>query len=196
MNKWILSSLCLLLSTQANSSVFNFTGEIEVHNEVIDIAFTLDNDAENVRVWTDSYQGGINFDPITALWNATDGRLIAENDDNSSINSATQTNFDSGFTLPTLESGNYIFTIATYNNFAAGTTLAEGFVFDSEQPVNLADWCQPASSCNMEPKWSVWLDGVDSAVAPIPEPSTYALMLGGLGLVGFMAYRRKENQKN
>lgn len=32
--------------------------------------------------------------------------------------------------------------------------------------------------------------------SPIPEPSTYALMLGGLGLVGFMAYRRKKTQKN
>jgi len=30
------------------------------------------------------------------------------------------------------------------------------------------------------------------AVSPIPEPSTYALMLGGLGLVGFMAYRRRK----
>ncbi len=28
--------------------------------------------------------------------------------------------------------------------------------------------------------------------APIPEPSTYALMLGGLGLVGFMSYRRRK----
>ena len=30
------------------------------------------------------------------------------------------------------------------------------------------------------------------AVSPIPEPSTYALMLGGLGMVGFMAYRRRK----
>ena len=31
-----------------------------------------------------------------------------------------------------------------------------------------------------------------SAVAVVPEPSTYALMLGGLGLVGLMARRRKQ----
>lgn len=31
-----------------------------------------------------------------------------------------------------------------------------------------------------------------TGVSPVPEPSTYALMLGGLGLVGFMAYRRKK----
>ena len=29
--------------------------------------------------------------------------------------------------------------------------------------------------------------------APVPEPSTYALMLGGLGMVGFMAYRRRKS---
>ncbi len=31
-----------------------------------------------------------------------------------------------------------------------------------------------------------------TGVSPVPEPSSYALMLGGLGLVGFMAYRRKK----
>lgn len=31
-----------------------------------------------------------------------------------------------------------------------------------------------------------------SAIAPIPEPETYALMLAGLGLVGFMAKRRRQ----
>ena len=30
--------------------------------------------------------------------------------------------------------------------------------------------------------------------SPIPEPSTYALMLGGLGLVGFMAVRRRNKK--
>ncbi|MDO9011164.1 MAG: FxDxF family PEP-CTERM protein [Gallionella sp.] len=35
--------------------------------------------------------------------------------------------------------------------------------------------------------WSV------STVSPIPEPETYAMLLAGLGLVGFMARRRKES---
>jgi len=36
---------------------------------------------------------------------------------------------------------------------------------------------------------------VSSPVAPIPEPETYALMLGGLGLVSFMARRRKAERR-
>lgn len=33
-----------------------------------------------------------------------------------------------------------------------------------------------------------------AAVTPIPEPSTYALMLAGLGLLGFAARRRKQKE--
>ena len=40
----------------------------------------------------------------------------------------------------------------------------------------------------------VWVDGANAlhiGVAPIPEPETYALLLAGLGMVGFMARRRR-----
>ena len=36
--------------------------------------------------------------------------------------------------------------------------------------------------------------GVTSFAAPVPEPETYAMLLAGLGLVGFMAKRRKPQQ--
>ena len=31
------------------------------------------------------------------------------------------------------------------------------------------------------------------AATPVPEPETYAMILAGLGLMGFMARRRKQN---
>jgi hypothetical protein len=33
---------------------------------------------------------------------------------------------------------------------------------------------------------------LNTGVAPIPEPETYALMLAGLGAMGFIARRRKQ----
>jgi hypothetical protein len=35
--------------------------------------------------------------------------------------------------------------------------------------------------------------GEHLVVSAVPEPQTYALMLGGLGLLGFMARRRKRS---
>jgi hypothetical protein len=32
--------------------------------------------------------------------------------------------------------------------------------------------------------------------APVPEPSTYAMLLAGLGLIGFVAYRRNDNSSD
>ena len=45
------------------------------------------------------------------------------------------------------------------------------------------------------------VQGIDSngdsawytATSPVPEPETYAMLLAGLGLLGFMAHRRKQN---
>jgi hypothetical protein len=33
-----------------------------------------------------------------------------------------------------------------------------------------------------------------SATIPIPEPDTYALMIAGLGVIGFIARRRQQQQ--
>jgi hypothetical protein len=32
----------------------------------------------------------------------------------------------------------------------------------------------------------------NATALPVPEPSTWAMMLGGLGLIGFMSYRRRQ----
>ncbi len=182
----------LLSASSAQAALINFTGTIDNHNDVISTYFTLDSAAADVRVWTDSFLDGVNFDPITALWNADTGALISENDDNRAINPSTQTRFDSGFYLPTLDAGNYVFTVGTYNNFASGNNLSDGFDFDNQTAIPLEIWDQPFNSIDMGPNWSVWLDGVDSAsnpdANPVPAPASLAIF--ALGIFGMVARRR------
>jgi hypothetical protein len=37
--------------------------------------------------------------------------------------------------------------------------------------------------------------GAVSVAAPVPEPETYGMLLGGLGVLGFLARRRKQSQQ-
>lgn len=180
----------MTFAASSQAALMNFTGAIQNHNDVVYTYFTVADDATDVSVWTDSFMSGTNFDPITALWTA-DGNLLAQNDDNASINPSTQTYYDSGFSLANLAAGDYIFTVATYANFAAGNTLNEGFAYDGQDAIALEDWTQPANDIDMGPFWSVWLDGIDSATNPhsVPEPSSLILLL--LGAMGLGIARRK-----
>ncbi len=187
----VIAILVFALSGYASAASFTFDGNITYHNDVVQINFTLDEDATNVRVWTDSFMSAVNFDPITALWNAADGSLIMQNDDNDSI-AAGQTYYDSGFSLANLAAGNYIFTIATYNNWALGSNIADGFDFDGQTPISLSDWCQPASHCDMGTYWRVNLDGVSSA-SPAPVPVPAAVWLLGSGLLGLLGFSKRKN---
>lgn len=180
-------------STFVNAALFTFEGNINYHNDVVQTQFTLDETSSDVRVWTDSHMNGENFDPITALWEkiGSDYSLIAQNDDNQNID-PSQTFYDSGFALSSLAAGEYLFTVATFNNFVNGNLLSEGFNFDSESPILLSDWDQPASTTNMGTFYRVNLAGVTSAIDPSPTPLPAAAFLLLPGIVGVVGYRRKK----
>lgn len=192
-----LAAAAVFAAPAAQAAQFDFSGHIAFHNDVVRISFSLLSDATDVRVWTDSYGGtspnGINFDPITAVWNLSEGgKLVGEDDDNGDI-APGQNNYDSGLVFDELKAGDYMFTIAAYPNWRKGDTLGEGFQYDGEAPIPLAQWDQPQSHLGMGTYWSVHLSGVDAATPPVPEPQTYALMLCGLLAMGFVARRRSGN---
>lgn len=192
MKKLVVSLLLVfLVSSYANAADFTFDGNITYHNDVVRIDFTLNDDATDVKVWTDSFMDATNFDPITALWNAATGELLMQNDDNDGI-APGQTYYDSGFALPTLAAGDYFFTVATYPNFALGSNIADGFTYDGVTPILLSDWDQPASHFNMGTYWRVNLEGVDSAAGPSPVPLPGAVWLLGSGLLGVFGMSKRK----
>lgn len=176
-NKLIIILVCAF-GTLAQAADFDFEGYINYHNEVDYYYFTLSTDSTLVEIWTDSYDSGAHFDPITALWNTGTGALIAQNDDNSSIRPADQTSWDSGIVLSPLSAGDYFFTIASYANFASGTNIADGFAYDGQTPIPIEQWWVYAPGY-----YHLNFAGVDSVDIPdgvIPVPG--AVLLGMLGL--------------
>ncbi|NQY66028.1 MAG: PEP-CTERM sorting domain-containing protein [Alteromonadaceae bacterium] len=182
----------LLCTNTANAGLLHFDGNIEFHNDVIFVNFTLDEDTTNVRMWTDSFQYGTNFDVMTTLWDSS-GTLLETNDDNSSINPATQTYYDSGFVVGTMLAGDYTFSVQTYANFNLGNNISDGFIYDNLQAESMTTWVQPSTGVNQGTYWSVWLDGASTGeanVESVPEPSTLAIF--AFGIFGFVARRFKK----
>lgn len=190
----LLSASSLSFAGLANANSFTFSGNIANHNDTVRVDFSLAQAIANVRVWTDSYLSNTNFDPISALWNADTGNLILENDDNSGV-ALGQTAFDSGFSLAELVAGNYFFTIATFNNYAVGPNITNGFTFDGQTPIALSEWQQPSNRFGPGGFWRINLD--DAGVAPPPPPDISpvplpaAVWLFGAAIAGFAGFVRR-----
>lgn len=189
----IAAAAALLMSvTAAQAGDFTVTGTMTFHNDVVLVDFSLASAATNVKIWTDSWQSGLNFDPTAALWvrSGADFSRLAEVDDDDTV-APGQGFYDTGFSLPSLAAGQYRVTLAAAVNASNGSLLSQGFAYDSETPIPLALWNQPTYDPNANDQkggfWQLRFSQVDS-VSVVPEPASWLLL--GLGAVGLSLRRR------
>ena len=189
----IAAAAALLMSvTAAQAGDFTVTGTMTFHNDVVLVDFSLASAATNVKIWTDSWQSGLNFDPTAALWlrSGADFSRLAEVDDDDTV-APGQGFYDTGFSLPSLAAGQYRVTLVAAVNASNGSLLSQGFAYDSETPIPLALWNQPTYDPNANDQkggfWQLRFSQVDS-VSVVPEPASWLLL--GLGAVGLSLRRR------
>jgi hypothetical protein len=106
-----------------------------------------------------------------------------------------------GLTIgPRLAGGGFALIIATDNDFSV-TQNSNGVQFDvctDRSQVAIGDPCQNGSTLIPSRLYSFKVDGAEAAnfassLFAVPEPGTWALMIGGFGLVGAAQRRRRRN---
>lgn len=190
---------CLQMPTTTYSADFDFSGQFAQDNEVLRFNFSL-GQSSIVTLFTSSWSVG-GFDPILGLWDST-GQLLLEQDDSNLGGTLTSNGityhygeFDSYINLA-LDAGDYIATLAQYDNFSASTLLADGFLRDADPNFTAAFDCPNGRFCqgslldanddpvdpNRTPNWSLHILNVDTARPnAVTEPPT-AMLLGLAGL--------------
>jgi hypothetical protein len=193
--------LLSMIGTSANAvpTDFDFSGTFGADNDVLQIDFSV-NSASTITIFSSSWlsgNSGLGFDPILALWDSA-GNLLQQQDDGFNIGSTLSNgvSFDHGswdtYFTQFLAAGDYIATIAQYNNFAVGTLLSDGFTHDgnpnftfdlgygTEAMFNGVAGVSDARTGD----WAFHLLDVDSAVTDVPEPGVSVPEPGMLGLLG------------
>ena len=170
------------LSAKAEVIDFSFSGQLTNQHDVVRIDFGIQS-ATDLRMWTDSWLAGANFDPLLALF-SSQGALLSLSDDPNNPNppvDAGQGALDAGLLLPNLAAGRYRVTISDAANYPNGSSFGDGFMLDGSAPLAYGSNGRPGGA------WSIHF-GVAQAV---PEPTTTALLLAGLLCLGFLVSRRQ-----
>ena len=149
----------------------------------------------NNAITNSSYPGGFDLDTALFLFDAT-GHAIATNDDEASGLHLTSTLSSGNALLAGLAAGYYYLGISISGNeavnstnnllFQTGSTTATRGPAGSINPTTLADFDSNAYD-DTPGAYQITLTGVTfgpAAVAGVPEPATWAMMVMGFGAIG------------
>lgn len=203
--KLTLASL-LVGASSLSAADFDFSGTFRQDNDIAQFNFTVGVDS-TVTVFSSSWDDG-GFDPILAIWTGG-GSLMAQQDDGGNTGSTmsnavsyTHGTWDSYYTV-FLTAGNYIATVAQYNNFSVSANLADGFQQDGNPNFtfdqNYGGATQPLFNGvwdNNDPRTGNYVFhilNVAEATHQPPGVPDHASTLGLLGLafVGVASLRRR-----
>lgn len=144
---WMMLATLLIHASAGAGAIVqyerSYEAHFELHNQVEYHTIAIYAGAGDLRIWTDSYNGGIGLDPIITLWH--NGARVAFNDDDQTVDPLYQSKRDAGLVLFALPHGTYVVTITAYPNFARSASLGDGFAFDSQSPIVIDTWCQPGN---------------------------------------------------
>lgn len=183
-----------LAGVTASAGTFSFTGNLAHDNSLAPVAFHVGTGGV-VDLTSLGFAGGIDargqtiaaggFDTVLSLYDST-GTGIAFNDDGATAKAdATGHASDAGLSI-NLAPGTYTAYLTQYSNFGA-LLLTNGFAFDG-----VPDFAGGFIDSHGNQRDSHYaLDIVGAGVVSAPEASSVAVLLAGLGVLGFAARRRR-----